>query len=184
MNLNDRHKSNVFNKYFGGSMSGLVFQEIREFKSLAYSAWGSYRSPYYLDDSGRFEGFMGTQADKTIDAIETYVQLLKEMPEKPLRADGIRSGLLESLNSSKPRFRNMSLSIRGWEKQGYVSDPRKTKKDVFEDVKFDDIVDFYSAFIKDKPITITIVGNKDKIDMEKLSEFGEVIEIKKEDIFN
>ncbi|MBE77468.1 MAG: hypothetical protein CMG41_07005 [Candidatus Marinimicrobia bacterium] len=184
MNLNDRQKSNVFNKYFGGSMSGLVFQEIREFKSLAYSAWGSYRSPYYLDDSGRFEGFMGTQADKTVDAIETYVQLLKEMPEKPLRADGIRSGLLESLNSSKPRFRTMGLSIRGWEKQGYVSDPRKIKKDVFEDVKFDDIVDFYSAFIKGKPITITIVGNKDKIDMEKLSEFGEVIELKKDDIFN
>ena len=99
-------------------------------------------------------------------------------------ADGIRSGLLQSLNSSKPRFRTMGLSIRGWEKQGYVSDPRKTKKDVFEDVKFDDIVDFYSAYIKGKAITITIVGNKDKIDMEKLSQFGEVIEVKKEDIFN
>jgi predicted Zn-dependent peptidase len=184
MNLNDRHKSNVFNKYFGGSMSGLVFQEIREFKSLAYSAWGSYRSPHYLDDSGRFEGFMGTQADKTIDAIDTYVRLLTEMPEKPLRTDGIRSGLLESLNSFKPRFRYMGLRIRGWENQGYVTDPRKTKKDVYEEVKFDDIAEFYSTFIKGKPITITIVGNKDKIEMEKLSKFGEVIEVKKEDIFN
>ena len=184
MDLEDRSKTNVFNKYFGGSMSGLVFQEIREFKSLAYSAWGSYRRPYYLDDSGRFEGFMGTQADKTIDAISTYVNLLKKMPEKPLRIDGIRSGLLESLNSSKPKFRNMSLTIRGWQKQGFVIDPRKTKKDVFSDIEFDDITDFYNNYIKGRPIIITIVGNKDKINMEKLADFGEVIEVSKKDIFN
>ena len=68
---------------------------------------------------------------------KALVFALKEMPEKPLRTEGIRSGLLESLNSSKPRFRNMSLSIRGWEKQGYVSDPRRTRKDVYSDVEFD-----------------------------------------------
>ncbi len=115
-------------------MSGLVFQEIREFKSLAYSARGTYQRHFYFDDSGRFEGFMGTEADKTIEAIETYLPLLTYMPEKPLRADGIKSGLLESLSSSKPNFRSMRMSIRGWEKQGFVSDPRKTKKDVYDGV--------------------------------------------------
>ena len=73
MDEGDRHLSNMFNKYFGGSMSGLVFQEIREFRSLAYSAYGTYRRPFFFDESGRFEGFMGTQADKTMDAIETYM---------------------------------------------------------------------------------------------------------------
>ncbi len=32
----------LFNSYFGGGMSSVVFQEIRESKSLAYSAWASY----------------------------------------------------------------------------------------------------------------------------------------------
>ena len=184
MNLEERHRSNIFNKYFGGSMSGLVFQEIREFRSLAYSARGTYRRPYYFDKSGRFEGFIGTQADKTIDAIETYINLLTAMPEKTNRIDGIKSGLLESLSSSKPGFRSMSLSIRGWEKQGYETDPRKTKKDVYDSADFNDIKGFYDNYIKDKPITITIVGNKDKIDMEKLSEYGQIVEVKTEDILN
>ena len=184
MDLEERHRSNIFNKYFGGSMSGLVFQEIREYRSLAYSARGTYRSPFYFDKSGRFEGFIGTQADKTIVAIDTYTKLLTNMPEKINRIDGIKSGLLESLSSSKPGFRSMSLSIRNWEKQGYETDPRKTKKDVYDRANFDNIKKFYEKYIKDKPITITIVGNKDKIDMKKLSEFGEIIELKTKDIFN
>ena len=184
MDLNDRHRSNVFNKYFGGSMSGLVFQEIREFRSLAYSARGTYRRPYYFDESGRFEGFMGTQADKTIEAIETYIQLLTNMPEKPSRIDGIKSGLFESLSSSRPNFRSMSRSIRGWKKQGFESDPRKTQKDVYQDIKFQDILEFYKSYIQNRPYTITIVGNKEKIDMEELSKFGEIIEVKTKDIFN
>ena len=184
MNLEERHRSNIFNKYFGGSMSGLVFQEIREFRSLAYSARGTYRRPYYFDRSGRFEGFIGTQADKTIDAIGTYIKLLTDMPEKTGRIEGIKSGLLESLSSSKPSFRSMGLSIRGWEKQGFETDPRKTQKDVYDSADFNDIKSFYDSYIKDKPITITIVGNKDKIDMEKLSKYGQIIELKEEDILN
>ena len=184
MDEKNRHKSNVFNKYFGGSMSGLVFQEIREFKSLAYSAWGSYSRPYYLDGSGWFNGFMGTQADKTIDAIGTYISLLKDMPDKPVRTEGIKAGLLESLGSKKPNFRRMSLSIRGWNRQGFSSDPRKTEKDVYQDIEFEDISRFYKTFIQNKPLTITVVGNKEKIDMEKLSKFGEIIEVTKNDIFN
>ena len=106
------------------------------------------------------------------------------MPEKTGRIEGIKSGLLESLSSSKPSFRSMGLSIRGWEKQGFETDPRKTQKDVYDSADFNDIKSFYDSYIKDKPITITIVGNKDKIDMEKLSKYGQIIELKEEDILN
>ena len=34
---------------------------------------------------------MGTQADKTTDATETYINLLREMPEKANRMTGIKS---------------------------------------------------------------------------------------------
>ena len=61
---------------------------------------------------------------------------------------------------------------------------QKTKKDVYDSADFNDIKGFYDNYIKDKPITITIVGNKDKIDMEKLSEYGQIVEVKTEDILN
>ena len=53
MDEDDRHLSNMFNKYFGGSMSGLVFQEIREFRSLIPHM--EHIENHFFDDSGRFE---------------------------------------------------------------------------------------------------------------------------------
>ena len=175
---------NIFNKYFGGSMSGLVFQEIREFRSLAYSAGGTYRKPFFFDRTGRFEGYMGTQADKTIDAIETYMNLLEEMPEKANRMAGIKSGMLQSLTSSRSNFRGIGSTIATWRKQGFIEDPKIMQKEVYENAEFEDLIKFYKEYIQDKPHTIAIVGNKEKIDFNKLSSYGNIIELKKEDIFN
>ena len=35
----------IFNEYYGGNMSSIVFQEIREAKALEYSTWASYVRP-------------------------------------------------------------------------------------------------------------------------------------------
>ena len=38
----------LFNEYFGGGMAGLVFQELREARALAYSAWARFFTPSVL----------------------------------------------------------------------------------------------------------------------------------------
>ena len=40
-----RHASQLFSVYFGGDMSSLMFQEIREFRSFAYRTSGRYQLP-------------------------------------------------------------------------------------------------------------------------------------------
>ena len=55
MALDDRLTARTFNKYFGSGMSALVFQEIREFRSLAYSAYGIFQIPWYLNGKDIFE---------------------------------------------------------------------------------------------------------------------------------
>ena len=184
MALDERLNSRTFNKYFGSGMSALVFQEIREFRSLAYSAYGVYQVPWYLDGEGHFRGYMGTQTDKTVDAIEAYLSLLRNMPEKPLRMEGIKSGLLQSLVTSKPNFRSLARTARNWKLQGYDSNPNILYKDNYESIDFKNVVNFYEKNLKDKPYTIAIVGNREKIDMQKLADFGELIEVDKNDIFN
>ncbi len=184
MELDERLTSRSFNKYFGSGMSALVFQEIREFRSLAYSAYGVYQVPWYLNGEGYFKGYMGTQTDKTVNAIEAYLGLLKNMPEKPLRMEGIKSGLLQSLVTSKPNFRTLPRTGRNWKLQGYDGNPNVLYKDNYESVDFKNVVNFYEKNLKGRPYTIAIVGNREKIDMEKLSNFGELIEVEKDDIFN
>jgi predicted Zn-dependent peptidase len=127
---------------------------------------------------------MGTQADKTTDAIETYINLLREMPEKANRMTGIKSGMLQSLTSSISNFRVIGSTIRSWRNQGFKEDPKVRQKEVYEKAEFEDLVNFYKNYIQNKPYTIAVVGNKKKIDFNKLSSYGDIIELKKEDIFN
>ena len=127
---------------------------------------------------------MGTQADKTTDAIETYINLLREMPEKANRMTGIKSGMLQSLTSSRSNFRVIGSTIRSWRNQGFKEDPKVRQKEVYEKAEFEEFVNFYKNYIQNKPYTIAVVGNKKKIDFNKLSSYGDIIELKKEDIFN
>ena len=127
---------------------------------------------------------MDTQADKTTDAIETYINLLREMPEKANRMTGIKSGMLQSLTSSRSNFRVIGSTIRSWRNQGFKEDPKVRQKEVYEKAEFEEFVNFYKNYIQNKPYTIAVVGNKKKIDFNKLSSYGDIIELKKEDIFN
>ena len=62
-------------------MGSLVFQEIREFRSLAYSCGAGYISPFYSDNKGYFNGYIGCQADKTIEACKTLEKLILDFPK-------------------------------------------------------------------------------------------------------
>ena len=74
--------------------------------------------------------------------------------------------------------------VSTWSKQGYSDDPRKNQVNYFNKMSFDDIVDFQKAHISNKPMTITILTDKERIDMEELKKFGEIIILDKDDILN
>jgi zinc protease len=159
------------------------FQEIREFRSLAYGSSGNYRASFYRNKPGYFKGWLSTQADKTLEAIEVYTDILKNMPVKPERIDEVRKNLTLSINANQPMLRYKSASVSRWIEQGYKEDPRIKRYDNYEKIEFDEIVDFYTKNLKDKPWVITIVGDSKRIDLDKLKEYGKLEIIKKSDIF-
>ena len=69
-------KVRMFNEYFGGNMSGIVFQDIRESKALAYSAYASYGTPSKKEDPFYMMGYVGCQADKMKESINAMQALL------------------------------------------------------------------------------------------------------------
>jgi predicted Zn-dependent peptidase len=182
--MEDIADSKLFNDYFCGDMSSIVFQEIREFRSLAYSAYGRYVLPINKDYSGYFYGVMTTQADKTIDALETYTSLLNEMPLYPERVEDTKHSLKLSINNDRPSFRSLSSRIPYWKYYGAQNDPNINLYKAYDEAKFSQIEDFYKNYIKDRKMIITLVGDKRRIDMNELTKYGKVIEIKKSDIFN
>ena len=174
----------AYNKYFGRGMGSIVFQEIREFRSLAYSCGANYSTPFYSGNDGYFGGYIGCQTDKSIEAIKVFKDISYNMPEKPDRLNQIQSGLIKSINSNRPSFRDFPVRISNWIKQGHIDDPRKAHVDYYEKMSFDDIINFQKQTISDKPMVITILTDTKRVNTLELKQFGEIITLQKKDILN
>ncbi len=182
-NLKERAVSDAFNKYFGGGMSSLLFQEIREFRSLAYTTYGTYATPFFEKESGFTYGYVGTQADKTHEAIIVMNDILQKLPEKPERMGNIKNSLLQSVSTNAPSFRGVTNVVESWRKKGYKKDIRKEKMQTYKKMSFKDIVEFHKKNISKRPVLITIVGDKKLINLKEIKKLGKIIEVKKEEIF-
>ena len=175
--------SEAFNSYFGTDMSSLVFQEIREFRSLAYATYANYELAPMEGENNRFLAYIGSQSDKAIESIKVMTNLINQMPEKPERIETIKSSLIETSKSSRPGFRNILNKTESWIRQGFDSDPNKIYLKDYESLSFDSILNFYNKEIKNKPIIISIVGDLSRINLNELKKFGKVIKVKESDIF-
>jgi len=173
----------AFNVYFGGDFSGLVLQEIRESRSMAYSAGAKYVDPYLKGKESYFMGKIGTQADKTVQAITIFDSLVRYMPAKPERTKMIQQYLSNSSLSKRPHFRDLSAQVVGWQNQGFVTDPALSKQKTYENLDFNTIQQFYADNVSDKPMVICIVGDKKRIDTKELEKFGKLVFVKEKELF-
>jgi zinc protease len=183
-NPGDDAKIQVLGQYLGGSFSGLILQEIREYRSLAYSAGGKFIKPEFAGKPLLFTSFAGCQADKTNDAIDVMLKLYNEMPKYPDRIKPFKTYAMSTVTARYPNQREISETIELLQLKGFTSDPLENEFNSVSTLSFDDIYSYYEKTIKPKPILITIYGNKSKVDLEKLKTKGEIIELKKAQIAN
>ena len=182
-NKNDKPYIDAFNMYFGGGFSGLVLQEVREYRSLAYSAGAKFSIPKKSEQNINFVGYVGTQADKTLEAMDVFNSLIRNMPNKKERMPMIRSYLTQYELTNQPHFRNLSLKVAEWELQGYNEYPLIQNASIYKELSYNDISQFYKENLKDKPIVTIIVSDKKKIDIKDLEKYGKLIIIKEKDLF-
>jgi predicted Zn-dependent peptidase len=175
---------NAFNQYFGVGFNGLVMQEIREYRAMAYTAEGYYFKPGIENKKAYFKGVVGTQADKTLDAIGVYMDLLTNMPQYPDRILSIKNFLKETATVEKPHFRIASQTYQLWKLRGYTKAPAETNKEAIDNLTFDDIVKFYNENIKGRPVVVAVVGNPKMIDTKALEKYGKVIKLSASKIFS
>ena len=179
----DKPYIDAFNMYFGGGFSGLVLQEVREYRSLAYSAGAYYRIPDTKDETTNFIGYIGTQADKTLDAIGIFDTLIRRMPEKAERLPMVKNYLVQSAFANHPHFRDLSETIEEWKLLGYTEDPAKYNLPQYEKLRFDDIIQFYKKNVQEKPMVTIIVSNKKRVNPKDLEKYGKIVIVKEKDLF-
>lgn len=180
----ERIIASAFNLYFGDGLNSIVNQELREQKALAYSVHAKYYNPFFKTQNGHFEAFINTQGSKTIDAIKSFVELIDDMPKYPERIEGIRTKILNQIYADREWFRGVTSTVESWKLKGYKEDPKKHIEQVYSELTFEDIYNFYEKNIKNNSKLITIVGNRKHIDdWEELKEYGKFIELKKSKLF-
>ncbi len=173
----------AFNNYFGIGLNSMVFKEIREYRSLAYSAWAYFSVPYDFSKPGHLYGSTSTQADKTLETVKVFSNLLDTMPKDSYRMSIVKKSLINSINSNIPDFRHMADLVAYYRLSGYTSDPREKDYEYFSRMKLGDIQSFFDMNVAGRYRLINIVGDPDKFDIKKLSQFGDFKEFKLKDIF-
>lgn len=180
-----RHASRLFSVYFGGDMSSLMFQEIREFRSFAYRTSGRYQLPNHAHKgtAGSFTAMLSTQSDKTLDALGVLDSLIREMPLKPERVEAVKQMLVNRINNDYPPFRNLSEKVASARMEGFDRDPAEEFLRDIATMDMQDISRFYREQISGRPVVYVITGNRKHIDMKKLAEYGTIIKVKKKGIY-
>lgn len=180
-----RHASRLFSVYFGGDMSSLMFQEIREFRSFAYRTSGRYQLPNHAHKgtAGSFTAMLSTQSDKTLDALGVLDSLIREMPLKPERVEAVKQTLVNRINNDYPPFHNLSEKVASARMEGFDRDPAEEFLRDIATMDMQDISRFYREQISGRPVVYVIAGNRKHIDMKKLAEYGTIIKVKKKDIY-
>lgn len=183
-NIGMAEETTAFSKYFGEGLDNIFFSEIREFRSMAYTASASVATPSVAGHPAYMVGYIGTQGDKTNDAVEVAYSLVREMPLKERKAMGVRNNLLYGSSLQQPTDRYVSYYIENYERQGYSEDPVKIHQAEFEKANIDYINEYYTKNIQSKPVSMIIVGDRKKVDKKLIETIGSYQNLSTDKLFS
>ncbi len=173
----------LFNEYFGGSMNSIVFQELRESRSLAYTAMSFYQSPEKTNKSYMGISYIVTQNDKLGDASEALIGLLNKMPESEKAFTLAKDGIIQKMRTERITKSSILWRYESAKKLGLDYDIRK---DIFAKVPtmtFSDVKAFADKYIKDKKHTFLVLGDKKETNFKVLGNYGKVKYLTLQDVF-
>jgi predicted Zn-dependent peptidase len=173
----------LFNDYFSGGMAGIVFQELREARALAYAVGAVYGNGGRKGEQNIMIGAIGCQADKTPEALDAFLDLFEKLPASPERFADTRDSIISRYRTGKLGFREIIGAVRSWERIEVPIDPRPARFEKVQHLGLDDVLRFDREHLQGRPKLISIVGDKNKIDLEKIRKDGVVTELELKDIF-
>ena len=161
-------QSDAFNQYMSSGFTGIIMNEIRVKRSMAYSAYGVDATPELPGKDCYFIGYVGTQSDKVNDAISVYMDILSDMPKDSTQLVALKAALKQAAQTAKPSMRAKSQTYEHWQRLGYNDDPAKVNAAAIDALTFNDIEKFYEDNIKGKAVTIVLMGDPKKIDLKAI----------------
>lgn len=175
----------LYNAYFGGGMNGIVFQEMREARGLAYSASASYAVPSNINSDYYMMTFIATQNDKLHDATTAFDDIINNMPESQKAFDIAKEQIISQLRTKRVDKTAVFDEFVAAEELNLTETPDKVLFEKMQNLTLQDVVKFQQETIKGRKYHIGILGDKNDLDLKSLDpqKYGKVTFLTLKDIF-
>ncbi|GAA4745602.1 M16 family metallopeptidase [Flavisolibacter ginsenosidimutans] len=176
-------KIDIYNSYFGGGMGSVVFQTIRESKALAYSTFAVVQTPAKKEDDYTFIGYVGSQADKMNDAINSMNDLLKDLPKTDQNFENAIKSEKKDIETQRITKDDIIFNYLRAQKRGLNDDVRKSIYGNLNKLTLADLATYHQQQFQNQPFTYTVIASEKRISMDDLKKYGEVKRLNVDDLF-
>jgi predicted Zn-dependent peptidase len=179
---NDANVS-LFNEYFGGGMNSIVFQEMRDARSLAYSANAYLSEGSKLSKPYTFTAFIITQNDKVSTAVDAFKEIIENMPESEAAFNIAKQALIARLSTERTIKANVLWAYLNAKDMGVDYDRNKSVYQKVQNMTLADIKTFHEQWIKNRKYHYGILSNSKELDLNKFRAIGEIKFVSQQEIF-
>ena len=169
----------MFNNYMGD----LVFQTIRESKALAYSTFAFYAKPEKKEDPFFTLAYVGCQADKFNESVIAMNELLNDLPNVEQNVQVARDGVKKDIETARITQDGIIFNYLAAQRKGLTDDIRKKTYTAVDKIGYNELKQFHTAYIANKPYTYCVVASDKKLTEEAMKKYGELKRLSLEEIF-
>ncbi|MEJ8756335.1 insulinase family protein [Pontibacter sp. H259] len=169
----------LYNEYMGG----IVFQDLRESKALAYSTYSYYAPAAKKDRANYLVSYIGAQSDKLGEAMAGMQALLTDMPLADANFQNAQAALRNSISTERITKSEILFDYERAKKLGLNYDIRQDVYQSANTMTFDQLKEFQQKYVKAQPQAILVIGSKDKLNFKALEKYGKVKQLTLKELF-
>ena len=175
--------SYMYNNYFGAGMNTVVFQEMREKRSLCYGAGARYIMPAYKDQNCMFITTIQSQNDKLNECIDVFDDIVNNMPESQTSFDVAKKGVLTQLSTERVKRTEYFDLYFDAKDLGIDYDKRQKTYEQLQNITLKDIVKFQQENVKGLHYRSVFAGDPKGLSQEQLQRLGNVKTLTAHEVF-
>ena len=173
----------LFNEYYGGGMNGIVFQELREARGLAYNAYAYYNRPSRKGETENFYTHIITQNDKMMDCVKQFHEILNNMPQSEAAFQIAKDAVIKQIASQRTTKFSVLNAYLNAQRLGLDYDLNEKTYNALPSLRLQDIVDFEKQNMANKPYRYIILGDEKELDIKALEQIAPIRRLTLEEVF-
>lgn len=175
--------SMMFSTLYSEGLSSIPFQQLREGKALAYTAYSYMKSPNKKNNSYYLVSYIGTQHDKTNEAVSSFMELLDNYTVTEDQFNKSKELILKNIENQRIIKDDVYKSYLASKKLGLKDEPREYVYNKIKAMTYEEFKEFFENNVSNQKYNMIVIGRKENILKSDLEKYGVLKELTLEEIF-